>query len=56
MGNSISLAMEFTAILGIGVIYVILKRRNAKKAEQRAQGVTDNGEKGDKALDFDYMF
>lgn len=56
MGNAISLGMEFTAVLGIGVIYWMLKRRNQEKANQRAQGITDNGEKGDKSLDFEYIF
>ncbi|KPI39076.1 putative transporter [Cyphellophora attinorum] len=37
MGNAISLGMEFTAVLGIGVIYWMLKRRNAVKAKQRAE-------------------
>jgi preprotein translocase subunit YajC len=55
MGNGISLAMEFCAGCGIVVIYFILRRRNQIKAKQRADGVTDNGEKGDKALDFEYI-
>ena len=56
MGNAISLSMEFMAVCGLGVIYLILRSRNKSKAKQIAQGVTDNGEKGDKALDFEYIF
>lgn len=56
MGNAISLSMEFMAACGLGVIYLILRSRNKSKAKQIAQGVTDNGEKGDKALDFEYIF
>ncbi|KAH7312511.1 major facilitator superfamily domain-containing protein [Stachybotrys elegans] len=55
MGNAISLAMEFSAVCGIGVIWYILRRRNQIKAKQRAEGVTDNGEIGDKSLDFEYI-
>lgn len=55
MGNAISLSMEFVAACGIGAIYLILKRRNTTKAKQLAEGITDNGEKGDKALDFEYI-
>lgn len=47
--------MEFVAACGIGFIYIILRRRNALKVKQIAEGVTDNGEKGDKALDFQYI-
>lgn len=56
MGNAISLAMEFIAACGVGVIYLILRSRNKVKAKQVAEGMTDNGEKGDKALDFEYIF
>lgn len=47
--------MEFAAAAGIGVIYLILRRRNQIKAKQRAEGIADNGEKGDKGLDFEYL-
>lgn len=56
MGNAISMGMYFLALGFVVVIYVILRRRNQIKAKQRAEGVTDNGEKGDKALDFEYIF
>lgn len=55
LGNSISLAMELLAACGIVIIYFLLRRRNKIKAKQRAQGITDNGEVGDKALDFEYV-
>ena len=54
MGNSVSLGMEALAMFGIGAIYLLLRRRNAKKDELLAQGVTDNGKQGDRALDFKY--
>lgn len=47
--------MELTAGLGVIFIYFTLRRRNQNKAKQRAEGVTDNGEAGDKSLDFDYI-
>ncbi|KAF7547213.1 hypothetical protein G7Z17_g7905 [Cylindrodendrum hubeiense] len=55
LGNAVSLSMEFLAGCGIVVIYFILRRRNQIKAKQRDDGVTDNGEKGDKSLDFEYI-
>lgn len=54
VGNSVSLGMETSAMLGIGAIYLLLKWRNAKKDELLAQGALDNGKKGDRALDFKY--
>lgn len=48
--------MEFAAACGIVVIYLILRKRNQIKAKQIAEGITDNGEKGDKSLDFEYIF
>lgn len=48
--------MEFVAGTGIGVVYYILRRRNQLKDKQIAEGVTDNGKKDDKALDFRYTF
>lgn len=47
--------MEFMAGCGIVVIYFILRRRNQIKDKQRADGITDNGDKSDKALDFEYI-
>lgn len=47
--------MEFIAGCGIVVIFFILRRRNQIKAKQTAEGVVDNGEQGDKALNFKYI-
>ena len=47
--------MEFVAGLGVAVIYFLLRRRNQIKAKQRAEGITDNGQIGDKSLDFEYI-
>lgn len=55
MGNAISLGMEFLAACGIVVIWFILRRRNQIKAKQVAEGVSNNGEVGDKSLDFKYI-
>lgn len=53
-GNAISLGMEVLALVGIVVIYFVLKSRNAKKAEMLAQGAIENGKSGDKSLQFQY--
>lgn len=55
MGNAVSLSMEFCASCGIVVIWLILRSRNKVKAQQRAEGITNNGEIGDKSLDFEYI-
>jgi preprotein translocase subunit YajC len=55
MGNAISLSMEFVAGIGVVIIYFILRRRNQAKAKQRAEGIEDNGQVGDKSLDFEYI-
>jgi preprotein translocase subunit YajC len=55
MGNAISLSMEFVAGIGVVIIYFILRRRNQFKAKQRAEGIQDNGQVGDKSLDFEYI-
>jgi hypothetical protein len=51
MGNAISLSMEFVAGIGVVIIYFILRR----PAKQRAEGIADNGQVGDKSLDFEYI-
>ncbi|PGH09889.1 hypothetical protein AJ80_07599 [Polytolypa hystricis UAMH7299] len=53
-GNAISLAGEALAIASVWLIFLILRRRNIKKDQLIAQGVTDNGKEGDQALDFKY--
>jgi preprotein translocase subunit YajC len=55
MGNAISLSMEFVAGIGVVIIYFILRRRNKAKAKQRAEGIEDNGQVGDKSIDFEYI-
>lgn len=55
MGNAVSLSTEFAAACGIVVIWLMLRRRNNIKAKQRAEGIEDNGEVGDKSLDFEYI-
>lgn len=47
--------MEFMAGCGIIVMFTLLRRRNKVKAKQVAEGITDNGETGDKSLDFEYI-
>jgi hypothetical protein len=56
MGNAISMAMEVSAILGAGVIWFILYKRTQEKERLIAEGVVDNGKKGDKALHFKYIY
>jgi hypothetical protein len=56
MGNAISLGLEAVAGIGIVLVYLIFRHRNLVKTKQREQGITDNGEKGDKSLDFEYIF
>ncbi|PGH09208.1 hypothetical protein AJ79_05737 [Helicocarpus griseus UAMH5409] len=53
-GNSVSLAMEFVAVLCVWGIYFLLRRRNIIKEAMIAKGATDNGKQGDRALDFKY--
>lgn len=54
-GNSISLGMEIVAWVGIGLMYMILRLRNAKKEKMKSEGATTNGKRGDRALDFVYL-
>jgi hypothetical protein len=55
MGISVSLAMEFIAMVGIAGIYILLRRRNVQKEKLRREGVSTNGKEGDKGLDFEYI-
>lgn len=50
------MAMEVSAILGAGVIWFMLYRRTQQKKKIIAEGAVDNGKKGDKALDFEYIY
>ncbi|KAK2810067.1 hypothetical protein FQN50_003261 [Emmonsiellopsis sp. PD_5] len=54
MGNAVSLGMEAAALICVWCVYFLLRRRNIRKEVLIAQGVTDNGKKGDQALDFKY--
>ncbi|KZF21980.1 MFS general substrate transporter [Xylona heveae TC161] len=54
VGNAVSAGMEFLALLGIGCMWWMLKKRNNTKETLKAQGVEDNGKEGDRALDFVY--
>lgn len=56
LGNAVSMGMELAAGCGIVIIWFILRHRNNIKQKQRADGVTDNGKVGDRALDFEYIF
>ncbi|KAL6251349.1 hypothetical protein RBB50_001557 [Rhinocladiella similis] len=55
MGNAVSLGMEAAAMFGIVVIYLLLRYRNNQKEKLIAQGATENGKQGDRALDFKYI-
>lgn len=54
-GNSISLAMEFIAGVCILLLGLVYRHRNNEKAKRIAEGSTDNGKEGDRALDFTYI-
>ncbi|OBT54221.1 hypothetical protein VE04_06003 [Pseudogymnoascus sp. 24MN13] len=55
IGNSISLACECIALLGVGAIYLVLRSRNMKKEKLIADGATENGKEGDRGLHFKYL-
>ena len=55
MGNAVSMSCEVVASLGVVTMYFMLKRRNSKKAKLLAEGATDNGKEGDKALNFTFL-
>ncbi|KAF5000350.1 hypothetical protein FGRMN_1818 [Fusarium graminum] len=55
-GNAISLGGEVIALLGVGLIYVLLKYRMRQKAKMLAMGHGSNGKEGDQSLDFKYVF
>ncbi|KAH6877073.1 major facilitator superfamily domain-containing protein [Thelonectria olida] len=46
MGNSVSLAMEACALISVGLIYLVIRRRNAKRA---------SGVQGESREDFEYV-
>ncbi len=55
MVNAISLGMEVIAMVGVIIIYFLLRSRNMKKRKLINEGATENGKGGDKALDFEYI-
>jgi MFS family permease len=55
-GNSISLGLEFLALLGVGAICLLLKWRMARKKKALDEGQQSNDTDGDHSLDFKYHF
>ncbi|KAF7560977.1 hypothetical protein G7046_g3181 [Stylonectria norvegica] len=54
-GNAVSLGLEFVALLGVGVVFMLLKWRMAQKNKALQDG-KENEKEGDGALDFQYRF
>ena len=52
-GNAVSLGLEFVAVVGVGVIVLLLKWRMARKEKALQQG-KESIKEGDGALDFKY--
>lgn len=55
MGNSISVGLEAIASVFVILTWLLLRRRNQQKDKMIAEGATDNGLKGDRALNFRYI-
>lgn len=55
-GNSVSLGLEFVALMGVGAICVLLKWRMGRKQRALNEGKQSNQDDGDRALDFQYHF
>ncbi|KAF6830696.1 nicotinic acid plasma membrane transporter [Colletotrichum plurivorum] len=55
-GNAISLGGECIALLSIGLIYALLRRRTANKEKMLAEGRESNGREDDRGLHFKYVF
>jgi hypothetical protein len=53
-GNAISLAMACMALIFVCIVFLLLRSRNMKKTKLIAEGATENGMPGDRALDFTY--
>lgn len=56
MGNAISLGAESLSLIGVGLIYLLLKYRMKQKNKLIAEGKESNGKEGDGALEFKYVF
>lgn len=54
-GNAISCGMEALAAVGIMVLFLLFRRRNAQKEKMIAEGSETNGQLGDRALNFKYI-
>jgi hypothetical protein len=55
MGNAISAGLTVVAAFLYGGCWLLLKRRNVKKAKLIADGATTNGLQGDMSLDSMYI-
>lgn len=55
MGNATSAGLEVIACVLYFASYMLLRRRNAKKAKLIAEGATTNGKEGDQSLDSMYV-
>ena len=54
-GNAVSSGLTVVAGFLYGACWLLLKRRNAKKAKLIAEGATTNGLEGDKSLESMYI-
>lgn len=54
-GNAVSLGLEFVALIGVGVIVLLLKWRMARKAKAVEAG-KESTKEGDGSLEFKYTF
>ena len=54
-GNAVSAGLSVVAGILYGACWLLLKRRNAKKAKLIAEGATTNGLEGDMSLDSMYI-
>jgi hypothetical protein len=54
-GNSISAGLTIVAGFLYASCWLLLRRRNAKKAKMIAEGASTNGKEGDQSLDFTYI-
>lgn len=55
VGNAVSAGLSVVAGLLYAACWMLLKRRNAKKAKLLAEGATTNGLEGDMSLDSMYI-
>ena len=55
MGNAISLSTECVALVGVGLIYLLLKYRTKEKNRLLAEGKDSNAKEGDQSLQVQYV-